>query len=111
MKFSWNCSNFCQLFAGIMKACTTARFSLKKCVVRWSSHLSQQPRAFDSYCFETVKNHDYENYLGGMLVPTEQRAAFYAIHAFNTEIATIADQIPRNQSQAGRIRFQFWKGS
>lgn len=64
---------------------------------------------FDKYCFDTVKTHNYEGFLCGLLLPKEYRGAYFAVHAFNVEIATIKDQVPRNSAQAGRIRFQFWK--
>lgn len=64
---------------------------------------------FDKYCFETVKTHNYEGFLCGLLLPKEYRGAYFAVHAFNVEIAMIKDQVPRNSAQAGRIRFQFWK--
>lgn len=64
---------------------------------------------FDQYCFDTVKTHNYEGFLAGLLLPAHCRGAYYAIHAFNVEIATIKDQVPRNSAQAGKIRFQFWK--
>ena len=62
-----------------------------------------------TYCIDLVKKHDYESYLIGLLFPKQHRAAYFAIKAFNVEIATIRDQIPRNAQQAGRIRFQFWR--
>lgn len=64
---------------------------------------------FDKYCLDTVKTHNYEGFLCGLLLPKEYRGAYFAVHAFNVEIATIKDQVPRNSAQAGRIRFQFWK--
>lgn len=63
----------------------------------------------DSYCLELVRKHDYESFLAGLLIPKQHRNVYFAIRAFNVEIATIKDQIPRNQVQAGKIRFQFWK--
>lgn len=62
-----------------------------------------------SYCIDLVKKSDYESYLIGLLFPKQHRRAYFAIKAFNVEIATIRDQIPRNAQQAGRIRFQFWR--
>jgi len=62
-----------------------------------------------AYCIDLVKKHDYESYLIGLLFPKQHRAAYFAIKAFNVEVATIRDQIPRNAQQAGRIRFQFWR--
>lgn len=63
----------------------------------------------DGYCFDLVKRHDYESFLSGLLVPKKYRGVYFALRAFNVEIATIKDQVPRSQFQAGRIRFQFWK--
>ncbi len=57
---------------------------------------------------ELVKKCDYENYLVGLLFPRNCRQAYFAVRAFNVEIAMIKDQIPRNTFHAGRIRFQFW---
>lgn len=71
-------------------------------------HISHK-HDFDQYCFEAVKTHNYEGFLAGLLLPAQFRGAYYAIHAFNVEIATIKDQVPRNSAQAGKIRFQFWK--
>ena len=57
---------------------------------------------------ELVKQHDFDNYLVGLLVPSQYRHSFYAIRAFNVEIATIKDQA-NNNVMAGRIRFQYWR--
>ena len=57
----------------------------------------------DDYCINLVKTHDYENYLIGLLVPPEKRGVYYAIRAFNIEIATIRDQVPSQSMQAGEI--------
>lgn len=64
---------------------------------------------FDKYCFDSVKAADYESFLFGLMQPKKFREVFFALHAFNIEIATIQDQIPKNSVQAGRLRFQFWK--
>ena len=80
--------------------------------VRWKSGATIGQKAeFDAYCLELVRSHDHEHYLSGLLMPKEYRGVYFAIHAFNVEIATIRDQIPRNSIQAGRIRFQFWRDS
>jgi NADH dehydrogenase [ubiquinone] 1 alpha subcomplex assembly factor 6 len=70
---------------------------------------SSVKQADDAYCFELVKTHDYESFISGLLVPQQHRGIYFALRAFNVEIATIKDQIPRNNVNAGRIRFQFWK--
>lgn len=61
------------------------------------------------YCVELVYQKDHDSYLAGLLFPKEHRAAYYAIKAFNVEMATIRDQIPKTAVQAGRLRFQFWR--
>jgi NADH dehydrogenase [ubiquinone] 1 alpha subcomplex assembly factor 6 len=71
--------------------------------------LSMHRADIDKYCMENVKSHDYESFLGGLLFPKEYRGLYFAIHAFNVEIATIRDQVPRNSTNAARIRFLFWK--
>jgi NADH dehydrogenase [ubiquinone] 1 alpha subcomplex assembly factor 6 len=70
---------------------------------------SMQRADIDKYCMENVKSHDYESFLGGLLFPKEYRGLYFALHAFNVEIATIRDQVPRNSTNAARIRFLFWK--
>ncbi len=62
----------------------------------------------DDYCVELVKKHDFDSYLSGLLVPQTARAAYFAVKAFNVEIAMIKDQTHGN-AMAGRIRFQWWR--
>ena len=62
----------------------------------------------DAYCLNLVKAHDFDNYLAGLLVPKQYRAAYFAIRAYNVEIATIKDQMGGN-ALAGRVRFQWWR--
>lgn len=64
-------------------------------------------KAYD-YCQKLVKNHDFDNYMSGLLVPHIYRKSFFAIHAFNVEIASIKDQAQRNVL-TGRLRFQWWR--
>jgi len=61
-----------------------------------------------AYCMNLVKQHDFDNYLAGLLVPKEFRDTYFAIRAFNVEIAMIKDQCHGN-TMAGRIRFQWWR--
>lgn len=72
---------------------------------------TETKKQFDAYCFNSVRSADYESFLFGLMYPRKFREVFFALHAFNVEIATIQDQIPRNSIQAGRLRFQFWKDS
>jgi len=62
----------------------------------------------DEYCVDLVKKHDFDSFLSGLLVPKASRAAYFAIRAFNVEIALIKDQTHGNLL-AGKIRFQWWR--
>lgn len=76
---------------------------------RLSSAIASTISNYNAHCVDLVKTSDYENYLIGLLMPKNSQQAFFAIRAFNIEIAVIKDQLPRNSFQAGKIRFQFWK--
>lgn len=67
------------------------------------------PNPAFSYCANLVKQYDYENYLLGLLTPSECRDAYFAIRAFNIEIALIKDQTNANP-HASRMRFNWWRG-
>lgn len=60
-----------------------------------------------AYCMELVQESDYDSYLCGLLYPKEARRSFFAIRAFNCEIARIKDQVHGN-AMTGSIRFQWW---
>lgn len=75
---------------------------------RLSSFSTKSNIKVDEYCRELVKKHDFENYLGNLLVPKQYQSAFFAIRAFNIEIATIKDSTHSNP-HSGRIRFQWWR--
>ncbi len=64
--------------------------------------------SFDSYCMNQVRSYDYDGYLAGLLLPKNIQPVFFAIRAFNIEIATIKDNV-RGNAIAGRIRFQWWE--
>ena len=55
-----------------------------------------------------VKQSDFDNYLAGLLVPSKFRGAFFAIRAYNVELASMKDQTHGN-AVAGRMRFQWWR--
>jgi NADH dehydrogenase [ubiquinone] 1 alpha subcomplex assembly factor 6 len=63
----------------------------------------------EDYCLNLVRTKDYEGFLAGLLFPSAHRRAYFAIKAYNVEIATIRDQIPRSAETAGKLRFQFWR--
>ncbi len=62
----------------------------------------------NQYCMKLVKDHDKENYLAGLIWPKALRDSYFAVRAFNVEMALIKDQIKGNQV-SGRMRFQWWK--
>ena len=62
------------------------------------------------YCIDLVKSADFDNYLCGLLIPKPAKRAFFAIRAFNVEIAQIRDH-SNNNFLTGRIRFQYWRDS
>ncbi|RHY10060.1 hypothetical protein DYB25_006488 [Aphanomyces astaci] len=57
---------------------------------------------------ESVRKLDYDHFLCGLLLPTPSRDAFYAIRAFNIEIARIKDS-SRTNPGAGKLRIQWWR--
>ncbi|GLE11276.1 hypothetical protein PINS_up023642 [Pythium insidiosum] len=57
---------------------------------------------------DSVRKLDYDNYVCGLLLPQDTRAAFFALRAMNAEIATIKDTI-RNNPATGKIRMQWWR--
>ena len=69
----------------------------------------------EEYCFNLVKQHDYENYLLGLLLPSSSsssssftnRRSFYSIHSFNIEMASIKHSI-NNNKKAGQLRYKWW---
>ena len=74
---------------------------------RLVNHCSKSTSSTD-YCVDLVKQKDFENYLCGLLVPSDAKAAYFAVRAFNVELATVRDQTNGN-AMAGRIRFQWWR--
>ena len=65
-------------------------------------------RVASEYCMSLVKQTDFDNYLAGLLVPRQHRGAYFALRAFNVELATTKDQSNKN-SMAARMRFQWWR--
>jgi hypothetical protein len=61
----------------------------------------------EQFCMDIVKEADYDNYLCGLLHPKEARRGFFAVRAFNCEIARIKDNV-HNNAMTGAIRFQWW---
>lgn len=72
------------------------------------------------YCVDLVQNRDRESYLCGLLMPHASRRSYFAIRAFNVELASIKDgSVSRKvggaqfdqsgASMALKIRFQWWR--
>lgn len=74
------------------------------------------PKDF-KYCVDLVQNRDRESYLCGLLMPYEARKAYFAIRAWNVELASIKDSSTQKKSSGGeadgpnvalQVRFQWW---
>ena len=66
-----------------------------------------QQKAVDN-CMALVKQHDFDNYLAGLLLSKNDRGPFFAVRAFHIELALIKDQ-SRGNLMSGKMRFQFWR--
>jgi len=107
---------------------------------RWSSSSSASNSPSDEYtaeqrkqdhkhCVEMVQTRDMEGYLCGLLMPSSAREAYFALRAFNVEIASIKDasqliggrsrgsrgmdeggnNAAGDSSLASRLRMQWWR--
>jgi len=72
------------------------------------------------YCVDLVQNRDREGYLCGLLMPYESRRSYFAIRAFNVELASIKDGSVSRQvggaqfeesgaTMALKVRVQWWR--
>jgi len=72
------------------------------------------------YCVDLVQNRDRESYLCGLLMPYSARRSFFAIRAWNVELASIKDgsSLSRNKGRpvdesqtnvALQVRIQWWR--
>jgi phytoene synthase len=62
--------------------------------------------AYD-YCQSLVRERDYDRFLSDLFAPADVRPHLFALHAFESEIAHVAD-ITR-EPMAGEIRYQWWR--
>jgi len=87
----------------------------------------QQRKSDHDYCVELVQSRDKEGYLCGLLMPAFARESYFAVRAFNVELASVKDggglfgQRKREQSQqsdevnggdsniASKLRMQWWR--
>jgi NADH dehydrogenase [ubiquinone] 1 alpha subcomplex assembly factor 6 len=72
----------------------------------------------EAYCVELVQRRDREAYYCGLLMPARYRDAYFALRAFNVEIASIKDQNRSSSSSASsspgsalalQLRMQWWR--
>lgn len=76
---------------------TTRSHNLSSCPIRHSSsttngsYSTEQRKADHKHCVELVQTRDMEGYLCGLLMPSSSREAYFALRAFNVEIASIKD--------------------
>lgn len=59
------------------------------------------------YCWDSVRQHDYENYACTLLLRDSSRSVAFAIRSFNVEVARIGEQV--SQPQIGFMRMKFWE--
>ncbi len=68
------------------------------------------------YCVDLVQNRDRESYLCGLLMPADARKSYFAIRAWNVELASIKDGSTQKKpgssadgpNVALQVRFQWW---
>ncbi|KAB0797213.1 hypothetical protein PPYR_08207 [Photinus pyralis] len=60
-----------------------------------------------SYCMNSVKQHDYENFICTLLLKDEARSCAFAVRAFNVEVSRVLDQV--SKSDIGLMRMKFWE--
>lgn len=93
----------------LLRLSSIGSMAIKQSRQRMSSNTTKAIVSPVAYCASLVKQYDYENYLVGLLIPSEHRGVYFTIRAFNVEIALIKDQANSNQ-QACRMRFNWWRG-
>ncbi|KAK5646425.1 hypothetical protein RI129_004889 [Pyrocoelia pectoralis] len=83
-------------------------------VYRFKLINSNSRRFYDSkttsplnYCMNSVKQHDYENFICTLLLKDTARSCAFAIRAFNVELARIFDQV--SKPEIGLMRMKFWE--
>ena len=68
------------------------------------------------YCVDLVQNRDRESYLCGLLMPSDAKKSYFAIRAWNIELASIKDGSTQKKTGGGtggpnvalQVRFQWW---
>lgn len=72
-----------------------------------SRNFSSAPINEEKVAKNYVKQADYYNYFVGLTYPPKSRRAFYAIRAFNIEIAKINEMV--SSSEMGALKIEWWK--
>ncbi|XP_059613501.1 NADH dehydrogenase (ubiquinone) complex I, assembly factor 6 homolog [Phlebotomus argentipes] len=70
-------------------------------------NLSSVSGSVSSYCLNSVKNHDYENFLALLLLDNSLMQKAFCIRAFNVEVARVNDQV--SEAKIGEMRLKFWE--
>ncbi|KIW36861.1 uncharacterized protein PV06_10976 [Exophiala oligosperma] len=68
---------------------------------------SQAVKKASTYCQNLVRNYDSPSYTLAHFVPPHMLPAYFAIRAFNIELARIPDVV--SMPQIGAMRMQFWR--
>jgi len=65
------------------------------------------PKPSLTYCASLVRTHDHDRYLCTLFAPAPVREAWFALFAFNHELATIAEIA--SEEMIGFMRFAWWR--
>ncbi|KAI4465623.1 nadh dehydrogenase (ubiquinone) complex i assembly factor 6 [Holotrichia oblita] len=60
-----------------------------------------------SYCLDSVKKYDYENFICTLLLKDTGRSSAIAVRSFNIEVARVSEQV--TQKNIGLMRLKFWE--
>jgi 15-cis-phytoene synthase len=60
----------------------------------------------DDYCERVVRETDKDRFLATLFAPASFRPALFALYAFDSEVASVADRV--SQPLAGEVRLQWW---
>lgn len=87
-----------------------ALFAINKHCRNFSQSLYKTLDEDAAYCMNMVKEHQFDNYLCGLLWPKSKRNAYFAIRALNIELSQIDGNV-RGNPLAGKMRCQWWRDS
>src|SRR5689334_8352843 len=60
-----------------------------------------------SYCGDIVRTYDHDRYLCALFAPEAVRESWFALFAFNHELAAIPESV--SEEMLGFIRFAWWR--